>query len=368
MSIAVITKVWAYPHLRDQSQLLVMLALADYSNDDGESFPRVDTLADKARISERHVQKILSHLQTHGLLAIEKGAGKGKKPWLRTNLYRINIAKLAACEAIPAPVYKQSEKTRYNDTPLTGGIMTPLEVAYEAVSSRDDTPGIMPPKPSVREPSKKETKTTNSEARLSPKRKVRRASRETSSSLPLSFDGEGEVTKEKVQPTVIEPSPELDLAMSHALVVTSKQEPVPLVPPRTSHATLDDSDIDAQDKLAEEFNFTLNSTLGKKFLSYLGKKGIEYVLEKAEIARYPDYNANPRKSFFAAMREDWPPQPKAKTTPRPASGIGWVATDYAVPETPDPAVQQRGAECLATWLAEQGHARAAADQLALRGK
>jgi len=44
MSIAIITKVWDYPHLRDQSQLLVMLALADYSNDHGESFPRVDTL------------------------------------------------------------------------------------------------------------------------------------------------------------------------------------------------------------------------------------------------------------------------------------------------------------------------------------
>jgi DNA-binding IscR family transcriptional regulator len=56
-----------------------MLALADYSNDHGESFPRVDTLAEKARISERHVHRILFHFQKHGLLTIEKGAGKGRR-------------------------------------------------------------------------------------------------------------------------------------------------------------------------------------------------------------------------------------------------------------------------------------------------
>jgi len=159
------TSVWEYSHLRDQSQLLVMLALADFSNEEGECFPSVSTLAEKSRVSERHVQKVISHLQQHGLVTVEKGAGRGRIPGQRSNLYRINLNQLRSNASIPAPNYKeQNDKKRqdkadrihprHNDTP-TPGTMTPVGVAYAQKRGV-----IMPPEPSVLEPSKETTTTT----------------------------------------------------------------------------------------------------------------------------------------------------------------------------------------------------------------
>ena len=47
MSIKIMTHVWECASLKDQAQLLVMLALADFSNDHGECFPAVATLAEE---------------------------------------------------------------------------------------------------------------------------------------------------------------------------------------------------------------------------------------------------------------------------------------------------------------------------------
>jgi hypothetical protein len=255
MAIKIITQVWDYPHLRDQSQLLVMLALADYSNDLGESFPRVDTLAEKARISERHVQKILSHLEKHGLLTIERGAGKGKKPWLRTNLYRINIAKLAAGDSIPQPVYKQSRKNEktvngwHNDTPNGWHNDTPRGgIRSEHLGA--DTPVIMPPKPSVREPSQKET---------------------TTRAMPDLFSN------------------------GH-----STRQPVVVV---SSLASEGDEPRDIVDKLTEEFGLSIPQ--GREVEAHLASRGAGYVIEKSEIVRNKKGMKNMAGAFMKSLSEDW---------------------------------------------------------------
>lgn len=64
--------------------LLLVLALADYANEDGVCWPSIPTLAKKARISERQTQRLLQELETGGHIAIDKNAGpKG------VNLYTV---------------------------------------------------------------------------------------------------------------------------------------------------------------------------------------------------------------------------------------------------------------------------------------
>lgn len=64
--------------------LLVMLALADFANDEGKSWPAVSTLAGKARISKRTCQYVLTKLAETGEIEVEREAGPHG-----TNLYTI---------------------------------------------------------------------------------------------------------------------------------------------------------------------------------------------------------------------------------------------------------------------------------------
>lgn len=78
MSIRVMSQIWdSGPS--DRSELVVMLALADYANDDGECWPSMAGIAQKARMTERGAQKILRRLEETGWLKIETGGGRGGK-------------------------------------------------------------------------------------------------------------------------------------------------------------------------------------------------------------------------------------------------------------------------------------------------
>ena len=66
------------------TELLVLLVLADYSHDDGTSYPGIPALARKCRMSGRNVNYILNALKASGELAVFTNQGpKG------TNRYRI---------------------------------------------------------------------------------------------------------------------------------------------------------------------------------------------------------------------------------------------------------------------------------------
>lgn len=56
--------------------LLLLLAIADFANDDGEAWPAVETLAKKIRMTERYTHMLLRQLTTAGELAIDMNAGK----------------------------------------------------------------------------------------------------------------------------------------------------------------------------------------------------------------------------------------------------------------------------------------------------
>lgn len=83
MSIRVMSNVWQFGP-RDKSEVLVLLALADYCNDEGECWPAMSSIASKARMTERGVQKICARLVESGWLEID--LRKGRKG---CNLYRI---------------------------------------------------------------------------------------------------------------------------------------------------------------------------------------------------------------------------------------------------------------------------------------
>jgi hypothetical protein len=71
------------------SDLLMLLAIADFADDDGNAFPAVPTLAAKCRMKERNCRYLLRSLEKSGELSIVQNAGIHG-----SNLYRINLGAL----------------------------------------------------------------------------------------------------------------------------------------------------------------------------------------------------------------------------------------------------------------------------------
>ena len=86
MSIEVMSRVWK--HSRAYSgYLLVLLAIADHADDDGQAYPSIAGLAHKSRMTERQVHRAVTWLLELGELRVEYKQGpKGK------NLYSIEVS------------------------------------------------------------------------------------------------------------------------------------------------------------------------------------------------------------------------------------------------------------------------------------
>ena len=69
------------------SHLLMMLAIADFADDDGNAYPAVQTLAEKCRMKSRNANVILAALRSSGELEVRQNEGPRG-----TNLYRIVLA------------------------------------------------------------------------------------------------------------------------------------------------------------------------------------------------------------------------------------------------------------------------------------
>ena len=74
MSIRILSNVWKYSRATG-ADLLVMLALADFSNDQGESYPSLKIIAEKARLSVRAICKILERLEATGEIRRDRCKG-----------------------------------------------------------------------------------------------------------------------------------------------------------------------------------------------------------------------------------------------------------------------------------------------------
>lgn len=116
-----------------------MLALADFSNDQGESKAGIKRIAKKARVSERTCQRIMAKLEIAGFLKVRRHEGLPTKTG-NTNLYQIVL------------------KRCHGDTGChddTGVRKSPGDKKAGFEPARGDT--AMSPNPSVRERQYKES-------------------------------------------------------------------------------------------------------------------------------------------------------------------------------------------------------------------
>ena len=98
MSIRVMSEVWDHCHLSGSS-LLVVLAMADYCNDERKCWPSTKTLGTKARLSQRYTQRIIGRLEDAGYVKVHREAGP----------YGTNIYELATGEQMKALKPLESE-------------------------------------------------------------------------------------------------------------------------------------------------------------------------------------------------------------------------------------------------------------------
>jgi DNA-binding transcriptional ArsR family regulator len=81
VSIALMTSAWKLPI--PAGRKMVLLALCDNANDQGECYPSVSMLTEKCSMSERSIQGHISDLEKDGLLVRDLRSG-------RSTMYRLN--------------------------------------------------------------------------------------------------------------------------------------------------------------------------------------------------------------------------------------------------------------------------------------
>lgn len=82
MSIDIMSRIWKSAKA-EGGALLVLLALADAANHDGIAWPKRDTIATKARLTERQVTTILNKLEETGELLVSTGRGRGHRSFYK---------------------------------------------------------------------------------------------------------------------------------------------------------------------------------------------------------------------------------------------------------------------------------------------
>ena len=78
MSVRVMATVWQDAKEYREGPLLVLLALADWANDEGWCWPSVPAIAEKSRLTERQVYNVLAGLVRDGVVVKQAGGGRGK--------------------------------------------------------------------------------------------------------------------------------------------------------------------------------------------------------------------------------------------------------------------------------------------------
>lgn len=82
MSVTTMARVWATSS-HSGTELLMLLAIADFSDDDGRAYPAVATLAKKCRMTDRNARMILANLRDSEELIVRFGEGpKGANQYL----------------------------------------------------------------------------------------------------------------------------------------------------------------------------------------------------------------------------------------------------------------------------------------------
>lgn len=127
------------------SALLMLLALADFSDDDGNAYPAIGRLATKCRCSKRYAMKLLTALEASGELEVRVNEGPHG-----VNRYRVLVGLEVNQSSPPKP------RAQVNRSSL--GECTPVHQGSEPQFTQEVNPSS--PKPStnhqgtIREPSR----------------------------------------------------------------------------------------------------------------------------------------------------------------------------------------------------------------------
>jgi hypothetical protein len=137
MSIRAMQAVWDHS-AQQGSRLLLMLALADYADDEGMSWPKLATLAQKCRCSRGYIKTMIGDLKEAGeVQVIERHVEGGGN---MSNLYKLTVLGVTAVSPGVTPVPPPGA------TPVTppGHPGAPLGVTLEATEPSVEPP-IEPP-------------------------------------------------------------------------------------------------------------------------------------------------------------------------------------------------------------------------------
>lgn len=131
MSIKVMTLVWEnYPG--NGSELLTMLALADWCNDSGGSLhPSIKTISEKVRLSEKQARRIVHTLIENNWLSVvgnEHGGNPGDSRHYQMNVKRLTTpADVTPPMGVTPPAHVPYPSHGCPSTPPTHGSLTVIE-------------------------------------------------------------------------------------------------------------------------------------------------------------------------------------------------------------------------------------------------
>lgn len=130
MSARCTGNVWKHSRHKG-SDLLVLLAIADYAKDDGSgAWPSVALLAEKTRLSERNVQYVLRKLEESGELTVERHAGPRG-----CHLYNITVSEVEGAKIAPVRGAKiAGAKIAGGATQRTEGVQTSVSGGAIAIA------------------------------------------------------------------------------------------------------------------------------------------------------------------------------------------------------------------------------------------
>lgn len=153
MSVRVMSWVWEHSRAEGTDRL-VLLAIADSAGDDGgNAFPSIETLADKAKVSTRTVQRSIRSLTLLGEVSVTPNAGRHG-----TNVYQVRMDRQPVTPVNLAPVPDShpgqsvtgDERVTEGVTPVTpGGDTGVTRTVLEPSTTRPKNISSDAPRPDV---------------------------------------------------------------------------------------------------------------------------------------------------------------------------------------------------------------------------
>lgn len=143
-------QVWGHSR-QSGGALLVLLALADFADDQGRSWPSVPVLAEKARMSERNARYVLRSLETAGEIATIIGGGRrGTSGYLVTIGADIAPANPAGGQSLPGGKTQQKRgnlRQKRGQPIAPEPSLTTKEPSEKIPATADAAPAIPPKAP-----------------------------------------------------------------------------------------------------------------------------------------------------------------------------------------------------------------------------